>query len=370
MPSADQLAGTFASFFFDAIVANDLSSVARMFADDASFVLVDGAAQKVYFDPTERSAAILELAASVAASNFVVESVSGADTSNGVSATVMYSVLSETFSQRTHLSVLLEKVDEDVFCVRQLTITLFTPTAAPAPALPIVAAPAEPERVAQAESPERPQPVVTESKPKRTMKKSQKAAPAAAPPVEEVAPPQVPVEEPAVVVETPAPQPVVVEAPKEVKQAAPAVQAAPADSKPTSWAKMAREHKSAQPHANHVPIRVSPPPEGGVVPEPVAAAVEQPAAAIRPSRAPREPRAPAAEVLDKVMFGVAKVVTEEEVKEGLGSLAASVVSLRIVPDKKLVFIDFSVDDALVQLREKPPTYGGVKINAYKQKPKE
>jgi hypothetical protein len=373
MPSADQLAGTFASFFLDAVVVNDLNTIQGMFAPDASFVLVDDAGQKTYSDPNERTGAVLQIVDSVAAANFNVESVSGADVTNGVAATVMLSVLTESYTQRWCLSALLEKIDEDVFCVRQLCITFFqlnviavlqqeaaaaapvAPTPAPAPTVaPPV--PESPEKLREA--PEAQPAPTPETKPKRTMKKAQKAA--VAPVVEEAAPVQQPE-----VVEQPAPAPVEA-APAPPPPPPPVVEEKPAPkaiAKPTSWASMARDNKSAQPTANHVPLRVSPVPEGVAEAAPVAPEVPS-------SRPPRAARQPAAEVLDKVMFGIAKVVSEEEIKTALGSLAPSVVSMRIVEHKKLVFIDFSVADALAQLRANPPTIGGAKINPYKQKPKE
>jgi hypothetical protein len=75
--------------------------------------------------------------------------------------------------------------------------------------------------------------------------------------------------------------------------------------------------------------------------------------------------------LDKVMFTVTRVVSEDEVKQGLGKgLSASIVSLRIVDNKKLVFVDFAIDTALDQLTANPPTIAGAKINAFRQKTRE
>lgn len=405
--SADQLAGTFASFFLDAIVANDLNSIQGMFAQDASFVLVDGAAQKSYAEPNERTATVNQIVGAVVSANFNVESVSGAEITNGVLATVLLSVSADAYTQRWFLAAVLEKIHEDVFCVRQLTITFFpqqevaaSPAAVQqqAPAAAAVAAPSpnaaasgaqapEPAAVSPPQSPEKlceapaAAPAVESAKAKRTMKKNQKAAAtaaaAAAPPAaEEEAPaPQpavvAPVEEPVavpepVVEEAPAPAPV----PEPVQKPAPAAaapKAAAAAAKPSSWASMARDNKTAQPSGKTVPIRVSPPPEGGLAAEP--APVPE-AASARPARPAREPRPAPVEVLDKVMFPIAKLVSEEEVKAALGTLAASAVSIRIVEAKKLVFIDFSIANAIDVLKSNPPTIGGAKINPYKQRAKE
>ncbi|RNF25935.1 putative RNA-binding protein [Trypanosoma conorhini] len=163
--------------------------------------------------------------------------------------------------------------------------------------------------------------------------------------------------------------------------AAPAQRQPPAASaKPKSWASLA----SAQPKGEHrQPLRVVVPENGGNADAAEVNAPVKPtqteqrhvasssAAAVggqKPST--KAPRPPAAPIGDRLMFNIDYAVSDEEIKEALGPLAAHIVSLRNNSSNGHVFLDFSdKENVMDALKANPPAIGTRKtrVNIYRQR---
>ena len=339
----DQVARSFIESFFTSLVSAD-EQVADFFGADASLVMSTDSlcGENITSRGPEVRPAITKLSNELQNGKIHVIDFVSQESGPVINVTVFGVVAFPEGSKRFHLSAVLAKVSDDHYFVQALSFVAFTeeakveqPTNAE-PEPPVVEE--QPAQVpVQEEAPaEEPVPV---KKSKKKGSKKEKVTEAAEPKQEEPVPEE-PIKE------------------EEVAEKAPEVEqpAAVETGAPKSWAKLASAKPKPGSSKPTQVVRVSPTPaqeQEETVPAPVEAAKE---------KKPREP--PACGLLFTVEHGV----SDDEIRNGLGSLKNHIVSLRNRSEtKKLVFVDFDISSAFETLRKESPLIGGKKILVSRQK---
>ncbi|CCW68155.1 unnamed protein product [Phytomonas sp. Hart1] len=345
MASAQQISNSFVTEFFERVAKNP-ANLAELYGRNSVLHIHDFEMGIKEICGADVSTAAQEWAALYQGNHMRVESVSAAPIYGGVNVFVTFTAVGE-LQQYFHVLTTLEAhtgFNVEGYYIRHQVVSRIGAIALEAPPVEVTPGVVEQEPVAPAvEAP-------VETRPEEIPAQPEETTPTA-------------VEEEALV------QGVAGESAAVKDDKAPITK----DTKLKSWASLVSSSAKKGGIEGNKPIRVVAVSATGDAAA-AATAKEPEAPAAKPSKVhvKREKR-PMEATGDRLMFNIDVAVSDEEIKVALGSVGASLLSLRNNSERGYVFMDFAPDvKALEELKKLSPIIGTnkTKMNVFRQRPRE